>query len=345
MRLGLYLGFLGAGMDPVRSAIRAEAAGFDSVWVAEAWGADAVSVLGFIGAKTERIALGTSILPVGSRTPALLAQTAATFDHLSGGRFLLGLGVSGPQVMEGWHGVPFAEPGVRLREAVEIVRRALAREAPLAYAGRHHQLPLEGGTGLGKPLKLRLPAPEREMPIYLATIGPQNTELTARIADGWLPFLFSPERCAEVFGPALERGRAAREIPGPLDIAPLVSGAIGKDLDALRDRMRPNIAFYVGGMGARQKNFYRDLVDRYGFPEEARRIQELFLDGHRKEAEAAVPDRLVDEVSLVGPPSRIAERVAAHREAGVTTLIVSLPPNDEGAPSPKDLEIFRRLCS
>ncbi len=335
MRLGLYVGFLRkGGADPVRSAVLAERAGFDSVWVAEAWGADAVSALGFIGAATRRIGLGSSILPVGSRTPALLAQTAATLDHLSGGRFTLGLGVSGPQVMEGWHGVPFREPGVRLRETVEIVRRALRGET-LTYAGRHHRLPLP--DGLGKPLKLDFPA-ARDIPIHLATIGPKNTEIAARIGDGWLPFLFSPERCARVFGPALEAGRAKRERPEPLDVAPLVSCAVGDDLPALRDRMRPNIAFYVGGMGARRKNFYRDLVARYGFPGEAARIQDLFLSGRRREAEAAVPDRLVDEVALVGPPARLAERMAAYREAGVTTLIVSLPPD------PKDLETLRRIC-
>ncbi len=346
MRLGLYLGYLRkGGANPVRSAVAAEKAGFDSVWVAEAWGADAVSVLGFLGAATERIGLGTSILPIGSRTPALLAQTAATLDHLSGGRFLLGLGVSGPQVMEGWHGVPFRHPGIRLLETVEIVRRALRRETPLTYSGRHHQLPLPGGTGLGKALKPGFPAPVREIPIHLATIGPRNTEIAARIGDGWLPFFFSPERCAAVFGPALEAGRAARERPEPLDVAPLVSAAVGNDIPALRDRMRPNIAFYVGGMGARQKNFYRDLVDGYGFPEEAGRIQDLFLSGRRREAESAVPDQLVDEVSLVGPPGRLAERVAAYREAGVTTLIVSLPPADDGAPDPKDLETLRRICS
>ncbi len=346
MRLGLYVGLpWQGGVDPVRSAVRAETAGFDSVWVAEAWGADAVSVLAYIAASTERIPLGSSILPIGSRTPALLAQTAATLDRLSGGRFLLGLGVSGPQVMEGWHGIPFRHPGDRLRETAEIIRLALRRERPLAYEGASVRLPLPGETGLGKPLKLRMRVLRPDLPLYFATMGPRNTKLAARIGDGWLPFLFSPKRCDSVFGPALEAGRAVRERPAPLDVAPLVACAFGEDVASLRDRMRPDIAFYVGGMGARNRNFYRDLVARYGWPDDAARIQDLFLSGRRAEAEAAVPDALVDEVTLAGPPARIAEGVAAHEEAGVTTLLVSLPPGEDGAPDPRDLETLRRICS
>ena len=252
MRLGLELGYLTKGSpDPVALAERAEAAGFDSVWVSEAWGSDGVSLLAWIGARTERVALGTAILPIGSRTPALLAQTAATLDMLSGGRLILGLGVSGPQVMEGWHGVPFAKPVTRTRETVDVIRQILRRETKLEYGGESIRLPLPGGTGLGKPLKLMLRPRRAGIPIYVASIGPQNAALTAEIADGWLPFLYSPDRAAEVWGPALAAGAAKRGLAAPLDVAPMVDCALGDDLSRLRDQLRPGIALYVGGMGAR----------------------------------------------------------------------------------------------
>lgn len=345
MRLGLELGYLTrASPHPAALAERAESAGFDSVWVSEAWGSDAVSVLAFIAARTERIGLGTAILPIGSRSPALLAQTAATLDLLSGGRLLLGLGVSGPQVMEGWHGTPFARPVTRTRETIGIVRRALRREAPLRYHGETVRLPLAGGAGLGKPLKLMLRPQRAEIPIWLAAIGPKNTALAAEIADGWLPILYAPERAGAVFGPALAAGAERRSRPGPLEVAPMLDCALGKDLPRLRDRLRPGIALYVGGMGARSRNFYNDLVRSYGYEAEARTIQDHYLAGRKREAAAAVPDALVDEVCLVGSEARIAERIAAYREAGVTTLIVSPPVNEEGSPVEGGLDALRRTC-
>ncbi len=346
MKLGLELGYLTAGSpDSLPLAERAEAAGFDSVWVSEAWGSDGVSLLAWIGARTERVALGTAILPIGSRTPALLAQTAATLDLLSGGRLILGLGVSGPQVMEGWHGVPFAKPVTRTRETVEVIRQTLRREQKLEYRGESIRLPLPGGTGLGKPLKLMLHPRRPAIPIYVASIGPQNTTLTAEIADGWLPFLYSPDQSAKVWGPALAAGAQKRTHPAPLEVAPMVDCALGDDLPRLRDQLRPGIALYVGGMGARRRNFYNELARRYGYEDEAGVIQDLYLDGRKEEAAAAVPDGLVDEICLVGPEARIADRIAAYREAGVTTLIVSPPVDEEGQPATGGLEVLRRACS
>lgn len=352
MRLGLELGYLtSTSPDPIALATRAEAVGFDSVWVSEAWGSDAVSLLAWIGARTERVALGTAILPIGSRTPALLAQTAATLDLLSGGRLILGLGVSGPQVMEGWHGVPFARPVTRTRETVEVIRQILRRQAKLEYEGDTVRLPMAGGTGLGKPLKLMLRPPRPEIPIYIASIGPQNTALAAEIADGWLPFLYSPDQAAGVWGPALAAGAARRNPhgedwrPSTLEIAPMVDCALGTDLPRLRDQLRPGIALYVGGMGARRRNFYNDLARRYGYEAEAAAIQDLYLEGRKDEAAAAVPDGLVDEICLVGPEARIAERIAAYREAGVTTLIVAPPVDEDGGPAPDGLDVLRRACS
>lgn len=346
MRLGLELGYLTKGSpDPAALAKKAEAAGFDSVWVSEAWGSDAVSLLAWIGARTERITLGTAILPIGSRSPALLAQTAATLDMLSEGRLILGLGVSGPQVMEGWHGVPFERPVTRTRETVEVIRQVLHRQRKLEYEGESIRLPMPGGTGLGKPLKLMLRPERPDIPIYVASIGSQNTALTAEIADGWLPFLYSPDQAADVWGPALAAGATKRNGPAPLDIAPMVNCALGEDLPRLRDQLRPGIALYVGGMGARDRNFYNGLARRYGYDAAATEIQDLYLAGRKEDAAAAVPDGLVDEICLVGPEARIAERVAAYREAGVTTLIVAPPVNEEGKLVPGGLEALRRACA
>jgi F420-dependent oxidoreductase-like protein len=320
MKLGLSLGYAPPGTNPsdlFPLVEEAERLGFDSVWVAEAWGADAVSVLGWLAARTERIKLGSAIMQIPGRTPANTAMTAATLDLLSGGRFLLGLGTSGPQVVEGWHGQPWGKPLGKTREYVEIVRAALRREV-VEHVGEHYRIPWDGpgASGLGKPLKLMLRPLRAEIPIYLAALGPKNVALAAEIADGWLPIFVAPERFEEAFGPSL-----AAAPPG-FEIAATASVLVGDDVAALRDALRPHVALYVGGMGAKGRNFYNALVRRYGWEEEAERIQELYLSGKQREAIAAVPDELVDAVSLVGPKERIAERLAAWRETPVTTLVL-----------------------
>jgi F420-dependent oxidoreductase-like protein len=320
MKLGLSLGYAPPGTNPsdlFPLVQEAERLGFDSVWVAEAWGTDAVSVLGWLSGRTERIKLGSAIMQIPGRTPANTAMTAATLDLLSGGRFLLGLGTSGPQVVEGWHGQPWGKPLGKTREYVEIVRAALRREV-VAHEGEHYGIPYDGpgATGLGKPLKLMLRPLRAEIPIYLAALGPKNVALAAEIADGWLPIFVAPERFDDAFGPSL-----AAAPPG-FEIAATASVFVGDDVPALLDALRPHVALYVGGMGAKGRNFYNSLVRRYGWEQEAERIQELYLAGKQREAIAAVPDELVDAVSLVGPKERIAERLAAWRETPVTTLVL-----------------------
>ncbi len=321
MRLGLQLGY----DDPVAALALAEEAdrlGFHCVWTSEAWGADAVSPLAWIGARTERIGLGTAIMQMPARSPAATAMTVATLDLLSGGRVSLGLGTSGPQVAEGWHGEPWGKPLLRTREYVEIVRAALRRDV-VEHHGEHYDVPFAGpgSSGLGKPLRLLLRPLRRELPIYLAAIGPRNVALAGEIADGWLPIFFSPERFAEVHRPHLEQGFAARGgRPASFDVAPLVPVLLADDVPAARDALKPLLALYVGGMGAREANFYNRLACRYGYEAEAAEIQELYLTGHRREAAAAVPDALVDEVALVGDRARIADRLAAWRACGATTL-------------------------
>ena len=323
MRLGLSLGFMRTIQDPTPLVQEAEKLGYHSVWVAEAWGTDAVSVLGWIAARTKSIRIGSAILQMPARTPAMTAMTAATLDGLSEGRFLLGLGVSGPQVIEGWHGVPYDKPLERTREYVEIVRNILRRDEPLRHRGAHYQVPMPGGTGLGKPLKLMLRPRRSDIPIYLAAIGPRNTALAAEIADGWLPIFYSPFH-REVFDEHLSSGTARRAAPlkeRRLDIAPTVGVSWGGDLNACWASQKPTLALYVGGMGAKGRNFYFDLACRYGYAREAETIQQLYLSGKKSEAIAAVPNELVDEVCLCGPRSRIAERAAAWKEAGVGTLL------------------------
>jgi F420-dependent oxidoreductase-like protein len=302
----------------------AERLGYHSVWTAEAYGSDAVVPLAWMGALTYRIRLGTAILQMAARTPAMTAMTAMTLDALSGGRALLGLGVSGPQVVEGWHGQPFGKPLGRTREYVAIVRAILARQRPVEHAGEHYQIPYRGpgATGLGKPLRSIVHG-RADLPIYLAAIGPKNVALAAEIADGWLPVFFSPGRVRD-FCAALDEGFARAGVPGKrerFDIAPMAPVVVGADVDACRARVKPRVALYVGGMGAPKQNFYFDLACRYGYEADAVRLQELYLSGQRAEAEAAVPDALVDEVALCGPPERIRERLALWRAAGVTTLI------------------------
>jgi F420-dependent oxidoreductase-like protein len=324
MRLGLNFGFISSRLfNHVALAREAERLGYYSAWTAEAWGSDCITPLTWVAAKTETIHLGTAVMQMPARTPANTAMTAATLDLLSRGRLLLGLGVSGPQVVEGWHGVPYGKPLVRTREYVEIVRRILRRDAPLEHHGEQYEIPLRGGTGLGKPLKLLLSPIRPAIPIYVAALGPKNVALAAEIADGWLPVFFSPEK-PNVFRPALDEGFAragAGKDRTAFDIAPTVNVQMGNDVAACRDELKPNLALYIGGMGAMGRNFYFDLVCRYGYEAAAHKIQDLYLQDRRMEAIGAVPDALVDEISLCGPKERIAQRLDAWRESGVTTLI------------------------
>ncbi|MBJ7262062.1 MAG: LLM class F420-dependent oxidoreductase, partial [Acidimicrobiia bacterium] len=309
MRLGINLGYQdwGRGLSSaLATAQEADRLGYHSGWTAEAYGTDSVTPLTWLMAHTERMNWGTAIMQMPARTPAMTAMTAATLDLMSDGRFLLGLGLSGPQVVEGWHGQRYGKPLVKTREYVEIVREILRREKPLEYHGEHYDIPFtgEGATGLGKPLKLIVHPKRADLPIYIAAIGPKNVELAAEIADGWLPIFFSPYRLQETYGAALDAGFAkaggGKDLKS-FDIAPTISVLIGDDLETLRGFVKPMAALYIGGMGARGKNFYNDLACRYGFEAEAKEIQDLYLDGKKAEATAAVPDDLVDEIALIGP--------------------------------------------
>ena len=324
IRFGLNVGYSGAqlaiDMDLVREA---ERLGFHSVWTAEAYGSDAVTPLAWIGGQTSKIHLGSAIMQMSARTPAMTASTATSLDQLSGGRFLLGLGVSGPQVVEGWHGQPFGKPLTRTREYIEIVRAIWARERPLEHQGEHYQIPYRGpgATGLGKPLRSILHG--RQIPIYVAATRPKSVAQAAEIADGWLAVWYSPYRTG-FYRDALESGfrrAGGGKSLASFDVAPAVTVIQGDDVQACLDFVKPMLALYIGGMGARGKNFYNELACRYGFEAAARKVQDLYLDGKKAEATAAVPNELADEVSLVGPPARIRDRLAAWREAGVTTLI------------------------
>jgi len=321
MRLGLNMGYFGAAAprDFIPMVQHAEALGFHSVWTAEAYGSDAVVPLTWVAACTEKINVGTAIMQMPARTPANTAMTAATLDLLSEGRFLLGLGLSGPQVVEGWHGEAYGKPLAKTREYVDIVRTILRREARLEHHGAHYDIPYSGddATGLGKPLKLIIHPRRADIPIYLASIGPKNVSLTAEIADGWLPIFFSPSRFGETYGAHFQGVDFDR-----FDIAPTVAVVLGDDVDACRSMVKPMLALYIGGMGARGRNFYNDLACRYGYEAAAKEIQDLYLDGKKAEAMAAVPDDLVDEVALCGPKERIADLLGAWKESPVTTLIV-----------------------
>ncbi|MBD0330902.1 MAG: LLM class F420-dependent oxidoreductase [Thermoleophilia bacterium] len=319
MRLGFYMGYPPPGTNPrelVALAQEAERLGYDSAWAAEAWGTDAVSVLAWLAATTSRIKVGSAILQTAARTPANTAMTAATLDLLSGGRVLLGLGTSGPQVVEGWHGEPWGKPLTKLREYVEIVRAVLRREV-LEHHGEHYDVPYSGpgATGLGKPLKLMARPVRADVPVYLATMGPKAVRLAFEIADGWIPLFYDPERAGDVF-PLADRRDG-------FDVAPSAPVVLADDVQAARDALKGYYALYIGGMGAPASNFYNDLFARYGYEREARTIQDLFLGGRQRDAAAAVPDSFVDAVALVGPRERIAERLEAFREAGATTLLVS----------------------
>ncbi len=332
MKISTTVGFDG---DPARLAQRArdlEAAGVDLLWGGEIYGFDLTSTLAYLAGQTERVELMTGIIPVYSRTPALIAQTAATIDALSGGRFVLGLGTSGPQVIEGWHGVPFTKPLARTRDVIEICRKVWSGDR-VTHEGKAVTLPLpaDEGTGLGKPLKLTNKPLRSDIPIVVASIGPKNVELTAELADRWQPIHFVPDRFQQVWGDALAAGRAKRpaDLP-PLDIiagGPVALGD-GPEVTEAREAARAHIAFYVGGMGAKSKNFYNDLFKRYGWEAEAEKIQDLFLSGHRAEATAAVPDEYLDLATLCGPEGHVRERLEVYREVGVTHLNVD-PQGDD----------------
>jgi F420-dependent oxidoreductase-like protein len=330
MRLGIMLGYAtGRTALPLELVWEADRLGVYAVWAAEAYGSDAVTPLAWLGALTEQIRLGTAVMQIPGRTPANAAMTAMTLHQLSGGRFLMGLGVSGPQVVEGWHGVSYARPLTRTREYVEIVRAIFCRQGLLRYEGQIYRLPYQGpdATGLGKPMKSTLKATP-DIPIYLAAIGPKNVALAAEIADGWLPIFFSPARFDELYRPHLEEGLARAgggKALKDLDIAPMVSVVMDESLDACYNALRPMLALYLGGMGARGRNFYHDLAVRYGYEAAANQIQELYLSGRQAEAMMAVPGELIDEVALVGPRERIKERLSMWRDSPVTTLNLTVP--------------------
>jgi len=327
MRLGLNVGYSGSRISlPMELIHEADRLGFHSAWTAEAYGSDAVTPAAWIAAQTKQLRVGTGIMQMPARTPAMTAMTATTLDQLSGGRFLLGLGPSGPQVVEGWHGVAYGKPLARTREYVEIVRAIWAREKPLEHQGEHYQIPYRGpgASGLGKPLKSIIHG--RRIPIYIASIGPKSVEQAAEIADGWLPIFCSPQRL-EVYRPALEAG--FRKAGGgksvkTFDVAPSVTVVLGDDAAACLNFIKPMLALYIGGMGARGKNFYNELACRYGYEAAAKKIQDLYLDGKKSEAIAAVPDELADEISLCGSKERIRDRVGAWKESGITTMILAL---------------------
>ena len=323
MRVGMMMHYAGGFSETVEELADFERAGLDIVFVPEAYSFDAVSQLGFIAARTTRLQMASGILPIYSRTPALTAMTAAGLDFVSGGRFTLGLGTSGPQVIEGWHGVPYDAPVGRTREVIEICRLVWRRER-LDYQGRYYRLPFEGGTGLGKPLKL-INHPVRErIPIIIAALGPKNVALAAELAEGWQPIFYFPEKAAIAWAGPLAEGQARRDATlGPLDVIAAAPLAIGEDVTELREVARPFFALYIGGMGARGRNFYYDLACRFGYEKEATAIQDAYLSGRKDEAAALVPAELLEKTALIGPDGYVAERLAAFRESGVTTLNVT----------------------
>lgn len=337
MQISMMLNYASGFRDSAAQVVELEKAGLDHVWVAEAYGFDAVSQMGYLAAITERVDIGSAILPIYTRTPTLLAMTAAGLDALSEGRFHLGLGASGPQVIEGWHGLSYSAPLGRTREIIEICRAVWAREDRLEHKGRYYTLPLpaDQGTGLGKPLKIIAHPVRPKIPVWVASLGEKNVELTAEVADGWLPFLFVPDKARDVWGTALDAGLAKRDPSlGPLQISAggLLAIGEGDDIARLRDFMRPVAALYIGGMGAKGRNFYNDVLCRYGYEREAAEIQDLYLSGKKDEAAALVPDELLKLGSLCGPESFVAERIAAYREAGVTHLQVTpIPTGDQTA--------------
>ncbi|MFF0310667.1 LLM class F420-dependent oxidoreductase [Streptosporangium sp. NPDC004379] len=332
LRLGLNLGYWQREPSDATPLVQAaERLGYDSVWTAEAYGSDAFTPLAWYGARTSRIRLGTSVVQLSARTPAATAMTAMTLDHLTGGRLLLGIGASGPQVVEGWYGVPFPRPLARTREYVEIMRKVWRREEPVTHDGEHYPLPYPGGAGLGKPLKLITRPLRPDIPVYLGAEGPRNVALAAEISDGWLPLFTLPERIGEMYGPSL--AGAAPDF----DIAAMVMTLLTDDVRGALDAVKAMLTLYIGGMGAKGRNFHSDIVARMGYGEAAERIQALYLAGRRQEAFAAVPDELADGISLVGPAGRIRERLAVWRASPVTSLLVMGPRDEDALRTIRDL--------
>jgi F420-dependent oxidoreductase-like protein len=331
MKIGFSTGYWGSGppADAADAVMEADRLGFDSIWTAEAYGSDALTPLAWWGARTQNVKLGTSIIQLSARTPAATAMAAMTLDHLCDGRVLLGLGASGPQVVEGWYGQPYPKPLARTREYVEIIKRIVRRDEPVSFAGEHYQLPYPGGTGLGKPLKSTIHPRRTEIPIYIAAEGPKNVALAAEIGDGWLPLFFSPKedgfyrQClAEGFGAAGDPGKAEHfDVAAPTFIVP------GDDVEKCADMMRPMVALYAGGMGARGANFHFDVFARMGWEAEATKIQDLYLEGRKQEAVASVPLAMVEDVALVGPIDKIRGELDRWRDTCLTTMLVSGPPN------------------
>ncbi len=326
MRISTLLSYAGGFKEAVAEVAELEKAGLDVVWVPEAYSFDAPSAMGYLAAKTERVTIASGILPVYSRTPSLLAMTAAGIDSLSDGRCMLGLGASGPQVIEGFHGMPYQAPVGRIREVIEICRMVWRRER-VQYMGKHYQIPLpqDQGTGLGKPLKLINHPVREEIPIAIASLGAKSVEMTAELADAWLPAFYTAEAAQAVWGDALAAGNAKRDPDRPpLEVFAGGMVAIGEGLEHLRDLARPQAALYIGGMGARTKNFYNDIFARSGYAEEAKQIQDLYLSGEKKAAEEAIPDEYLAHSSLVGPEGFVRERLQALKESGVSSLNIGL---------------------
>ena len=339
MKLGLLVGAAGPRLN-MDLILEAEKLGFDSLWTGEAYGSDAVTPLAWIGSRTTKIKLGAAILQMPARTPAMTAMTAMTLDALSGGRFILGLGPSGPQVAEGWHGVAYGKPLPRTREYISIVRKILAREAPLQHQGEYYQIPYAGPdtTGLGKPLKSIMHG-RADMKIYMASISPNGIACAAEIADGNLPIWMNPEK-PQLLMPYLDRGFAktgGKKSMANFDLAPFVTCIMGSDLEKCRMPVKDNLALYIGGMGARNANFYNSYAKRMGYEEEAVKIQDLYLSGRKAEAVAAVPDKLVDEVALVGPRERIVERLQAWQASPATSMMI-------GTTQPEALRLLAEAC-
>ncbi len=326
MKLGVMLGYWGSRPDPSTQdlVLEAERLGYDSVWTAEAYGSDALTPLAWYGAHTTRVRLGSAVMQMAARAPAATAMAALTLDHLCGGRFVLGLGVSGPQVVEGWYGQPFSQPLARTREYVDIVRRILARDEPVRSDGSHYPLPYPDGTGLGKPLRSTVHPLRSDLPILIGAEGPKNIALAAEIADGWLAAFYSPRDDAEQRTALAEGfGRpGARRDPAHFEIAAMVSVVVDDDIERACDRLRPGLALYIGGMGARGTNFHFNVIARMGFEEAAVEVQRLYLDGRRKDAAVAVPTALVERLNLVGPAAKIREEIREWERSPVTTLLV-----------------------